>query len=372
MHVGLVRRRFTERKGGAESYAVSTARALVRKGCRVTVFAERFDIGPEPSMEYVPVANINKRTFLTHLLFVRGLRRALRSHPVDVVLSMARADCADVYRSGDPLFLHWIGRHEPTPTDRMLGWLNPKQRSLLQLERRIFRSARIRRVIALSRMEARLMRRYYAVPQRKIRVLHNGVDTRRFNPSVRERRRVVRGRLGIDLRRPVALFVGMEFKRKGLAHAIDAVARTDALLLVAGAGREEPYRRRATRLGCERRVLFLGRHSPMEDLYGAADVFLLPTLYDPFCNAVMEAMACGLPVVVGEEAGAAEIVRRGESGFVIDNERDPAKTAGQLTTALEARDRMGREAARDAAGRTMERYAERLMALLNEARREEI
>ena len=119
-------------------------------------------------------------------------------------------------------------------------------------------------------------------------------------------------------------------------------------------------------------IVVLDTMGELAVLYGAADVFLLPTLYDPFCNAIMEAMACGLPVVVGEEAGAAEIVRRGESGFVIDNERDPAKTAGQLTTALEARDRMGREAARDAAGRTMERYAERLMALLNEARREEI
>jgi len=72
------------------------------------------------------------------------------------------------------------------------------------------------------------------------------------------------------------------------------------------------------KLGIAARVRFVGGVSDVRPFLAAADAFVLPTLYDPFPNAVLEAMAAGLPVVTSTRCGAAEIVAEGETGFVRD------------------------------------------------------
>ena len=370
MKVALVRREFTLSKGGAESYAVALAHSLVELGCEVHIFAERFGLSPRYGITYHRVPNIRYRTFLKHLVFVRNVRKALSEDQFDVVAALSRIDCADVYRSGDPLFVHWLRRHEPTPTDRLLSILNPKQRSLLALEERIFCSARIRKYIALSVMDKKLMMRYYSVPERKIRVLYNGVDTDRFNPSLKEHRGSVRASLSISSDAPLILFVGMDFKRKNLGVLMDALALLpkEFRLLVVGSGKAKRYRQRAESLKISERVVFVGRVSDVERYYGAADVFCLPSLYDPFCNAVLEAMASGLCVVVSADTGASELIENGKEGLVLKSDSDAEGVARAILEAFERREEFGENAAETASKHTLISYAEEFLNLLKEAK----
>ena len=85
-------------------------------------------------------------------------------------------------------------------------------------------------------------------------------------------------------------------------------------LLVAGRGEEEKF--------TSSRVQFLGVLDDMPSLYRAADVFLLPTIYDPFSNACLEALAAGLPVITTAANGFAEIIENGVHGNVIEDPRD--------------------------------------------------
>jgi len=363
MHVALVRRFFTQEKGGAEGFSVLVARELVRLGWRVSVVAEKASGNLPPSIAVYTVPALRFKTFARHLLFLRAARRILNAIRPDRVLAFSRLDRADIFRSGDPLFIHWLTRHKPNLADRLLGWLNPKQRSMLQLEHRVFCSSHISKILALSRMDAALMRRYYGVPPSKIVILHNGYDPRRFNPEVRRHRKTVRQELQLN-ERPMLLFVGMDFKRKGLDLALGALARIrDATLVVAGSGDVKRFRALAQKLGVAERVRFLGRRRDIERLYGAADLLLLPTRYDPFCNAILEAMACGLGVVVTEDAGAAEVVTQ-EAGVVLGSDPEPDAVAAAVERVLNQKERFGEAAYRAASKYPISTYAEKLAQLL--------
>jgi UDP-glucose:(heptosyl)LPS alpha-1,3-glucosyltransferase len=105
-------------------------------------------------------------------------------------------------------------------------------------------------------------------------------------------------------------------------------------LLVAGQDRPGPYQRLADRLGVKNKVFFLGPRADVERLYGAADVFVLPSWYEPFSNACLEAMASGLPVVTTKETGAAEIIREGVNGYTLPFPVSPTELAEKITRAL--------------------------------------
>jgi UDP-glucose:(heptosyl)LPS alpha-1,3-glucosyltransferase len=162
------------------------------------------------------------------------------------------------------------------------------------------------------------------------------------------------------------LFVGNGFERKGVPRLLRAFAalseRTARLLVVGGDRRLEAARRLAERLGVAGQVTFVGPQQDVRPFYGAADAFALPTLYDPFPNAALEALACGLPLLVSTTCGVAELIDEGTNGYV----RDALDIAG-MTDALHrlaAHAPTQREAARAAAETLpIEAMAARLMSL---------
>jgi len=78
------------------------------------------------------------------------------------------------------------------------------------------------------------------------------------------------------------------------------------------------YQQLARALGIAERTRFVGAQKDVKAYYGMADALLLPTLYDPFPNVVVEAMGCGLPVITSTKCGAAELIEDGRQGFVRD------------------------------------------------------
>lgn len=221
---------------------------------------------------------------------------------------------------------HWVKVWYRHPVSQWLQQRNPRHRAIFHLERMLYQPSGVRRVIVQSKLDARLLTEYFGVAESRIRRIVNGVDTQVFHPGVRAQRAEVRQDLfrqfgmseASDV--PLIVFASMDFRRKGLDSLLQALSRLkdrEARLVVLGAGDVAGYQRIARSLGIERRVLFAGRESSIARYYGAGDLFVLPTVYEPFPNVNLEAMACGTPVITTASAGGADIVEPGRNGFVI-------------------------------------------------------
>lgn len=150
----------------------------------------------------------------------------------------------------------------------------------------------------------------------KIEVLRNGVDTGLFFPADRD---AARARFGVS--RFVVASVGNLIKTKGHQRVIEALARMDDVeLLIAGRGPcENEFRALADRLGVAGRVKFLGvlPQSELRWLYSAADALVLASEREGWPNVLLEAMACGTPVIASDVGGVPEIVTAPEAGLVL-------------------------------------------------------
>ena len=193
---------------------------------------------------------------------------------------------------------------------------------MLAAEKRLFASPQLKAVICNSRMVKQEIQEYFDVAEDKLHVIYSGVDTTAFHPGLKAlHRQALRAQYAIPQDAPLFLYVGSGFARKGLDALLQALAKLPphAHLLVVGKDRKSAaFEAAATRLGVAQRVRFAGAQQDVKPFYGAADAFVLPTLYDPFPNVALEASACGLAGITSSKSGAAELVEHGKSGFVCD------------------------------------------------------
>jgi UDP-glucose:(heptosyl)LPS alpha-1,3-glucosyltransferase len=336
MKIALVRPFFTLAKGGAERYAVELARALIASGHEVHLFAHEWDRPELKGVGYHQVPMALKPGWLRVLTFQWYLRRALDGSDYDVVLGMTPFTPQRVFWLGDGLYRIWTRVAWPNALRR---WLMCAKRAVmlvnLWLERRIM-SGGAEDYIVNSRLVKKQAMTEYGVPEERISLVYPGVDLSRFHVGARAQwRAAVRQNLGITEDEIVFLFVANNFRRKGLDLVLRALQQMDprqahARLLVVGAGRTWLFRRLASLLGLSDRVTFVGSSQEVEKYYSAADVFVLPTRYDPFAAVCLEAMASGLPVITTKMNGAAELIQTGQSGFVVN----PAKSKDSLAHAM--------------------------------------
>jgi UDP-glucose:(heptosyl)LPS alpha-1,3-glucosyltransferase len=290
----------------------------------------------------------------------------------DLVQSHERLACCDIYRAGDGLHRAWLARRERLldAGARFFQSLSPYHRATLAAEDAMFRGSRLRTVICISELVKREIQEHFGLDDSRLPVVYNGVDLAQFNPSAKARRSETRQQFAIPEEVPLFLFLGSGFERKGLALALAALP-PEAWLLVVGKDKDTArYQQLATRLGIAGRVRFAGPQKNVARFYGAADAFVFPTVYEPFGNVILEALACGLPILTTPDCGGAELVREGENGFVLPgDDAEPWRVAmGQLLDEAGAR-RMGEAAAATArpfdiptmTGRMVELYT-RLMA----------
>jgi UDP-glucose:(heptosyl)LPS alpha-1,3-glucosyltransferase len=171
------------------------------------------------------------------------------------------------------------------------------------------------------------------------------------------------------------LFVAMNYRLKGLAPLLHAVARVPRgkpfRLAVVGHPKDGRYRRLADRLGVADRVRFLGFRADPKDAYFAADFLAHPTFYDPCSLVALEALACGLPVVTTRYNGAAELLSPPVDGVVVADPHDAAELGAALAAMLDPGHRAAaQQAARQAGNRwTFENHYRALLDVFAEVRR---
>lgn len=366
MRLALVRQRYNA-YGGAERFIERAMQALSAQGVAVTLLAREW-VGDPGGVVRCDPFHIGR--VWRDWGFARAVCRELTRRTFDLVQSHERIACCDIYRAGDGVHAQWLDNRRAAlgAVSRLGIALNPYHRYVLAAERRLFASPRLRAVICNSRMVKQEIRSRFGLDEARLPVIYNGVDLGHFHPGLREAHRAsARAELGIPQGALTYVFVGSGFERKGVFRLLPAFARgagAEAHLIVVGEDRAETRAKALARdLGVGGRAHFLGGREDVRPWYGAADVFVLPTLYDPFPNAALEAMACGLPVVVTVQCGAAELVIEGENGLVCDA-LDEVSLAGSLGRFDTARARgMGARARETAERFGLDAMAHELVAL---------
>jgi UDP-glucose:(heptosyl)LPS alpha-1,3-glucosyltransferase len=354
--LAVVRQRYNP-YGGAERFVARALPALEKLGSQVTLITRR-----ESGWGARRVLTVNPfhlGNLWRDWSFARAARAAWKREAFDIVQCHERIPGCDVYRAGDGVHRVWIETRRKTASwiERLGIALNPYHSYVCNAEKQMFEHSRLRAVICNSRMVRDEIRRMFRIAPEKLHVIYNGVDLAHFHPRLRtELRGAARAELGCSPRDTVFLFVGSGFARKGLGAAIDALAAAANpafWLVVVGRDRDEQkFVRKAERSGIQNRVRFLGGREDVRPLYAAADCFILPSRYDPFPNTALEALAMGLPAIVSERCGAAEIIESGVNGWICQ----PDDAPGIARLMREADEALTRASFENAARASAERF----------------
>jgi len=324
--------------GGGELILDRTITAMVARGVRVALLSRAWT--GRDDIEFIRCDPRRFPRMRREIRFARAACVRLSGEAHSIIHSYDRLPCCDVFRAGEGVHAAYLEQRARAMTAlaRAVLWLSPYHRGVLALERAMFASARLKAVIVNSAMVADELVGHYSYPRERIHLVSNGIDLERFSPDARKAHRAaIRGRLGTDENRPVVLFVGSGYRRKGLDVAIEAVvrSRSDAELWVVGHDRQPgAFETHAARIGLAARLRMIGPSRDPLPYYAGADVLILPSLYDPFPSTVIEALACGLPAVVSQSCGSRETVARLDRGLVRDA-RDIEGLAQALRRALE-------------------------------------
>jgi len=195
-------------------------------------------------------------------------------------------------------------------------------------------------VVAVSEAMRGDVQTLYGVSERKVRVIHNGIDPDEYRPTVDP---AVLARYQVDPDQPYILFVGRVTRQKGIIHLVNAIKYLrpgSQIVLWAGPpdtpqiGREMEERVEQARRESANAIVWVRQMVPKDDIipiYSQAALFVCPSVYEPFGIINLEAMACGTPVVATAVGGIKEVVVAGETGLLV-----PLKPRG--TTDFEPRD----------------------------------
>jgi UDP-glucose:(heptosyl)LPS alpha-1,3-glucosyltransferase len=310
MNIGLIRRGYSP-TGGAENYLNRLGRALIERGFSAKLYTT--EEWPETAW---PHGTLVRFKAATPRAFAQKIQERLT--PGEILFSLDRVFACDCYRAGDGVHRMWLKRriaHE-TPWRSQLRFLNPKHRQILELERKLFEEGGAKRVITNSKLVKEEIVREFAYPRENIAVIYNGLPS--SQPAMRSYNRPeLRRYWNLRDKEIAVLFAGSGWERKGLTYAVEAIrtiGNADIRLLVAGSGTKPA--------SVPKNVRFLGPVKDMPSLYAASDLFILPTIYDPFSNACLEALSFGIPVITSVSNGFAEVIASGVHGEIIDRPND--------------------------------------------------
>jgi glycosyltransferase involved in cell wall biosynthesis len=240
--------------------------------------------------------------------------------------------------------------------EKQSGVNSLKAISARQLERTVFRSADLIEITTVSAAD-RVMD-MYTIDRTKIRVIPNYVETGKF--LYRQKRNVKGNRI---------LAIGRLEEQKNFKALIHALAPLDVKFTIIGEGSQRDELEAASRDGTAK-IQLLGNvpNNELPAILNESDLFILPSLYEGHPKALLEAMACGLPVIGTRVAGIQEIIRDGENGILCDTDPESIReAASKLLDDVPLRQRLG-DAARRFVGEnfSLEKVLEMELSLIEE------
>lgn len=297
------------KEGGLEKQLCALMRGFDNEGYEIVLSYSHvdpdfnFDPGCPVKMVHLPSKGWTKASSL--LAFEKANLRWLSDNPAKIVFGIERTRIATHLRLGDGLHLQYLKNR---PSSWIPYHLQPKHAAILRLEKEIFSNPRIK-LIANSSMVMRELLTHYHVDKQRITTVINGVEWAAFEAPFKSRAQMkARIRSDLHIRSDlIALFVGNDFTRKGLAPLIEALHHHPNIhLLVIGDDRKQNHFENLAHRW-QVNSTFLGKVNPLP-YYQSADLFILPTFYDPCANTTLEALAMGLYTLTSSSNGASELI----------------------------------------------------------------
>ncbi|MFC1820295.1 glycosyltransferase family 4 protein [Thermodesulfobacteriota bacterium] len=340
----LVRRFLTT--GGMERYCLEVTRRLAVKH-DVHVFAQEWSWKGDERITFHRIPKFfTKPSFLNQLVFSYFIRKYL-DESFDIIHSHERVTRFDTLTIHCPCFRTYI-TEQKNRLKRIFIWLSvilsPRKLAYLWLEKKQFIYHPQRLMIAVSDKVKENVQANYPLPDSYFGLAFPGVDSFMIKRDDDNNREKIRSELGIDKDDLVILFVGTEFKRKGLdslLRGFSLINRPGMKLVVAGGGKPERYIRLSKKLDIEDYVIFLGLVEDIENIYAISNIYILPTLSDPAGMAPVEAMAAGVPTIISSSkyAGSAEQIKN-EEALILENPDQPQDIADSLSKMMDESYRM--------------------------------
>lgn len=330
------------RKGGIECVAFELQAAWQRAGVLSRVIAgiaPGSETRPDVTLLSSPFRNVATRgrfgRYLGRLFVIPAFTLSATSHlrrrgDDDLVLSHGDT------LSGDVLVIHALNKaslKQKRKEGEHRWMLNPMNWWAGARDRLMIGGLRYSTYVALSSRVKHELMDLYGVPEQRIAVIPNGVDTDRYTPEGPGRAEI-RCELGIPANAKVLLFVGHEFGRKGLGPIVEAMKLLppDTFLIVVGDDDKSSYQKTAVLNDYDSRVIFTGPRYDLPEIYRASDAFVFPTSYEAFGLVTMEALASGVPIFATRVGGIEDYLEDGQNGYFIT--RDAADIACKVSSVL--------------------------------------
>lgn len=380
MRIALCHENVLPERGGAEMYVADLARRLVAAGHEVHLYACRWSADHLPDRLHVHAIDPPRGPrWRRPWRFGASIRDALERDRPQVSLGFDKSFGTDIYYPLGGLqpasARQNIRKHRSSLSRlgaRLAKTIDPVQWSYSRLERGALTGHCAPMLVVNSEMVRHHAHYYYGIAPAQVRVIHNAIDPARFDDRLRARLRTTQRReCGFGPTDVVAAFVAMNYQLKGLEPLLRALTLVPTFqplkLLIAGSAKTGQWQRLASQLGVERRVSFIGPCPDVRRVYFAADLHVHPTFYDPCSGVVLEALACGLPVITSRYNGAAELVPP-RAGIVMNDPHDDEKLAEHLTDLLDPvrRDDAARAARTASQSWTLEHHYARWMEVFEE------
>ncbi len=329
------------RKGGIERIFAELGAQFARRGHDVHFYAHSWTDVTGDAARFHPVPILPWPSYLRPVTYAFATRRLRRAAGYDILQLASGCGAFQDVICAQSCHRAWVvqSRAALRPGSRpwWLKTLNPRHTLVAALERVQYTRGHYRRVIAVSEQVKQDIMHFYGVPGADITVIPNGVNLDEFHPGlIAQHRGPVRAELGVGEDDRLLLFVANEFPRKGLDTILAALARLgdpQLRLLVVGRGDPAPYRAALAALGLGAQVHFRPGTAAIAPYYAASDLLVFPTRYEPFGLVIIEALACGIPVVTSACAGAAPAVTP-QNGRLLADPTDPAALAAALQDLL--------------------------------------
>lgn len=339
LRISLLSRHITSR-GGLEKWTMRIASEFAKKGGDITILTSDMLTKNSPySIETLPLnkwSSHGKMKQFDHLC-----SKWNKTHSPDIIFAMDRTSHQTHLRAGNGVHAAYLAKRKIFENVSPLKLaFNPIHKTILKLEKQAFENPLLKVLFTNSYMVKEEILHYYSTSPEKIKVIHNGVAWKALEKdfvSWIEQKHKNSEELGIDNTKYHFLFVGNGYERKGLTlllHALKILTPRDFHLSVIGKDRDiKKFMNLAHSLDLSNHVSFYGHQENIFPFYQMADSLIIPSIYDPFANVTVEALAMGLFVVSSKTNGGHEILK-GETGTVIEDLKSAESLRDSLAVAM--------------------------------------
>ncbi|MCM8533398.1 MAG: glycosyltransferase family 4 protein [Lentisphaeraceae bacterium] len=378
MKIAFVTEHFNPGKGGQETYMNDFTKFLISEGHEVHFYTQdKHENQDKLFFHQVSVSGLFvKLRWLQWVFFAKEAKRLADMEGVDILMGTGKCMGVNVFqphggttRASQRQNALLVRSPLHTFFKIFFNTLSPKHIVAKKIETLQYSNENCQ-FVAISEMVKSHMNEFYKIPQEKITLVYNGIDTSKFSPATDAERLQARKDLGLPEKDVIFSTVAHNFKLKGVREIIEAAVeisktRTDFKIVIAGNGKRKKFQALAEKLGVSEYILFLGAVNNPEKVYTASDVYVQATWYDPCSLVVLESLAAGLPTITTKFNGAGELIEDGKSGFVVsrpDSLQELSETMLKLFDP-ELRERIGERAREAVKDRTLENNFKQMLSV---------